>query len=302
MEMQDKKKILITGCGGMLGRAIYDVFKDHFELMATDIDLNEPWLKYLDVRDYSSVEKVLNEFKPDIILHLAALTDLEFQEKNPEEAYRTNTIGTENMVLLARKNGILLVYISTAGIFDGEKDLYNDYDVPNPLSHYGKSKYMGELCVKGNLDKYFVFRAGWMMGGGKKDKKFIYKILKQIKEGKKEIYAIENIYGTPTCTYDLARTIFEVIKTEYYGVYNCVCKGGRVSRYDVALEIINLLGLSDEIKIHKVFSDFFSASFFAPRPRSEAMIDLKLELRNMNKMRDWKECLKEYISNIKATG
>ncbi len=279
----------------MLGKAMYETFNKEFRVLATDIDLNEPWLKYLDVRDYELVKKAIQQFKPDIIFHLAALTDLEFQEKNPEEAYKTNAIGTENVVLLAKEYDIPLLYISTAGIFDGKKDLYDDFDPPNPLSAYGKSKYYGESLVKTYLDKYFVVRPGWMMGGGKKDKKFVQKIIQQLKEGKNVLNVVENVYGTPSYTYDIAKTVRELIKTKYYGVYNCVCGGGRVSRYDVALELIEVLGLKDKIKVNKVYSDFFASDFFAPRPRSEALINKKLEIRGLNRMRDWRACLAEYV-------
>jgi dTDP-4-dehydrorhamnose reductase len=293
--MDKIKKILITGCGGMLGKAVYETFNKEFRVLATDIDINEPWLKYLDVRRYDMVKKAVEQFRPDIIFHLAALTDLEFQEKNPDESYKTNALGTENIVLIAKEHDIPVLYISTAGIVDGKKDLYDDFDTPNPISTYGKSKYYGELFVKEHLKKYFILRAGWMMGGGKKDKKFVYKIIKQIKEGKTVLDVVENIYGTPTYTYDFAKVMKEIIKTKYYGGYNTVCGGGRVSRYDVALEIIRILGLKDKIRVNKVYSDFFASDFFAPRPRSEALINKKLNIRGLNKMRDWRDCLAEYI-------
>ena len=187
------KKILITGCGGMLGKAFYEVFKKNFKVKATDIDLNKKWLSYLDVRDYAAVRKMVKQFKPQFIFHLAALTDLEYCETHIDESYKTNTLGTENMALLAKEFDIPLVYISTAGIFDGAKDIYDDYDTPNPLSHYGRAKYMGELFIEQYLTKYFVFRAGWMMGSGKKDKKFIAKIIKQIKAGKKTLHVVNDL-------------------------------------------------------------------------------------------------------------
>lgn len=289
------RKILILGCGGMLGKAFYGHFSKKNVVEATDIDLNEKWLKFLDVRDYDEMRKKIIDFMPDIIFHLAALTDLEFCEKNIEESYRTNTVGTENAAILAKEFSIPLVYISTAGIYDGKKELYDDYDVPNPLSHYGRSKYMGEIFIRRHLTKYFVFRAGWMMGGGKKDKKFVSKIIKQILKGKKEIYAVTDLFGTPTYTNDFANNVEKVIKTNYYGVYNMVC-GGNASRYDVAKEIIKNLKLTKKIKLVPVKSDYFSKDYFAPRPDSEKLINLKLKLRKLNKMRGWKICLKEYIN------
>lgn len=293
--MKIDKKVLIAGCGGMLGEAVYQSFNSQYEnVLATDIDLNVPWLKYMDVREFNQCEKVFEEFKPDIVLNLAALTDLEYCEKNHENSWLTNALGTENIALLAEKYKCTMVYISTAGIFGGEQDFYTDFDAPNPLSHYAKSKYYGERFVLERVSKIFVFRAGWMMGGGlQKDKKFINKLYKQITAGKKEIFVVDDKLGTPTYTVDFADAISKVIKTDYYGLYNQVC-GGSCSRYDVAIDFIHHLKLVDQVKVTKVDSDYFKKEYFAPRPHSEKLVNLKLEKRGINFMRDWKVCLQEY--------
>ena len=292
-------RILITGCGGMLGEAVYPFYSNICNVKATDIDINEKWLSYLDVRDHQALEKEISEFKPDIIFHLAALTDLEYCENEVQETYRTNTMGTENIVDLCKKNDILMVYVSTAGIFDGDQDLYNDYDLPNPQSYYGKSKYAGEIAVGYHLKKYFIFRAGWMMGGGpNKDKKFIKKVMNQINAGKKELFMIRDKLGSPTYTHDLAKNMFNVINNGPFGLYNMVCKGGG-SRFDVAEEMLDILKLKSKIKLTEVTSDYFVKGFFAPRPRSEKLVNLKLELRGLNGMRDWRICLKEYLKKYK---
>ena len=158
--------ILITGCGGMLGYDMYHTFSREHNVTATDIDLNEDWLEFLDVRDYDMCYDYITINKPDYILHLAALTDLEYYEENSTDAWKTNALGTENIALICKKENIKMVYISTAGIFDGKQDVYNDFDDPNPLSIYGKSKYYGEKVVHNFLSDYYIFRAGWMLGGG----------------------------------------------------------------------------------------------------------------------------------------
>jgi dTDP-4-dehydrorhamnose reductase len=293
--MNNKRRILITGAGGMLGKAFYNVFKESDEVKATDIDLNEEWLTYLDVRDYEEYLKNAKKFMPDIIMHLAAFTDLEYCENNINETYRTNTMSVENAVAVAKEVGATLLYISTAGIFDGMQETYDDFDAPNPLSVYGRAKYMGERYVIENMDKYFVCRAGWMMGGGPtKDKKFINKIYQQIKAGKKELFVVDDKGGTPTYTYDFANTVKGLIEMKYYGVYNMVC-GGSCSRYDVALEMLEILGLKEDIVLKKVESDFFKAEYFATRPASEKLINRKLDIRKLNKMGEWKESLRAYL-------
>lgn len=297
--MKDKR-VLITGCGGMLGEAVYKVFSEKYQTVkATDIDLNTDWLSYLDVRKLDQCKEVFDTFKPDIVLHLAAHTDLEYCELNHEDSWATNALGTENAALLAEKNNALMVYISTAGIFGGEQEFFTDFDSPNPLSHYGKSKYYGEKYVLDKVSKSYVFRPGWMMGGGpEKDKKFINKIYKQIISGTKELHVVDDKLGTPTYTYDFANAISKVIESGFYGLYNQVCSGS-CSRYDVALEFIKFLGLENSVKITKVASDHFKKDYFAPRPYSEKLINMKLNYRNMNYMRDWKICLQEYAEVFK---
>ena len=192
---------------------------------------------------------------------------------------------------------IPILYISTAGIFDGKKDLYDDWDLPNPLGVYARSKYMGERFVSENANRFLVCRAGWMMGSGpKKDKKFVQKLMKQIKDGSKELFIVNDKDGTPTYTQDFALTVKELIQKEYWGLYNCVC-GGQTGRLEVAIELVRLLGLSSTVKISEVESEYFIEEYYAERPASERLLTKKLELRGVNKMKDWKIALKEYIDN-----
>lgn len=291
-----KPKIYIAGCGGMLGEAFYTQFKNDYEIKCTDKDVNEDWLSFLDFRDFNSYKKDVFEFKPDYLFHLGAYTDLEFCELNFDDTYITNTLSVENAVYLANKLDIPILYISTAGIFDGKKEFYDDWDIPNPLGVYARSKYMAERFVVENAHRYLVCRAGWMMGSGpKKDKKFIQKIMSQLREGKQELYIVNDKDGTPTYTHDFALTVKELLKHEYWGLYNCVC-GGQTSRLEVAQELLKIIGMENSIKVNIVNSDFFKDEYFAERPSSERLLTKKLDLRGVNKMRDWKVALKEYLN------
>ena len=291
-----KKKIYIAGCGGMLGEAFYTQFKDSFEIKCTDKDVNEEWLSFLDFRDFDAYKKDVLEFKPDYLFHLGAYTDLEFCEQNQDETYLTNTLAVENAVYIANSLDIPLLYISTAGIFDGEKEIYDDWDIPNPLGVYARSKYMGERFVVENAVRYLICRAGWMMGSGpKKDKKFIQKLMQQLKDGRKELFIVNDKDGTPTYTQDFAKTVKALIEKEYWGLYNCVC-AGQTSRLEVAKELIKLAGKEDVVKINVVSSDYFKDIYFAARPASERLVTRKLDLRGVNQMRSWKTALEEYLN------
>ena len=291
------RKIYIAGCGGMLGEAFQKTFGTNSILKCTDIDVNEPWITHLDFRDFGAYRKDVTEFKPDFLFHLGAYTDLEFCELHPEDTYRTNTIAVENAVFIANELKIPLLYISTAGIFDGKKDVYDDWDQPNPLGHYARSKYAGEVLVKENVSRHLICRAGWMMGGGpKKDKKFVQKLMKQLKEGKKTIHVVNDKLGTPTYTHDFAQNVDLLMQKGYWGLYNMVC-GGITSRLEVAQEIVSLLGLQTSVKIVEVGSDYFKEEYFAERPPSERLVNRKLNLRNLNVMRHWKLGLSEYLNS-----
>ncbi len=290
-----KKKIYIAGAGGMLGEAFYKVFGSEYELKCTDKDVNESWLSFLDFRDFDAYRRDVLEFQPDYLFHLGAYTDLEFCEKNVDDTYSTNTLSVENAVHISNELDIPLLYISTAGIYDGGKEEYDDWDLPNPLGHYARSKYMGELYVKENKREHLVCRAGWMMGAGpKKDKKFIQKLMKQIKDGKKELFIVNDKLGTPTFTHDFARNAKVLVEKRFWGVYNMVC-GGTTGRFEVAQELVRVIGKENEVKVTEVSSDYFKDIYFAQRPASERLLNKKLDLRGLNVMRDWRICLKEYV-------
>lgn len=293
--MSKKKKIYMAGAGGMLGEAFFKVFKDKYELKCTDIDVNDSWLEYLDFTDRDAYLSDVTDFKPDYLFHLGAYTDLEYCEEHADDTYITNTLSVENAVFAANKLNIPILYISTAGIFDGNQDTYDDWDLPNPLGHYARSKYAGELFVQNNAFKHLICRAGWMMGAGpSKDKKFVQKIISQVKQGAQELFIVNDKLGTPTYTHDFANNAKLLLEKELWGLYNMVC-GGITGRLEVAQELLKILNLSNSIKLTSVDSTYFKKEYFAERPPSERLINSKLNLRNVNIMRDWKICLKEYL-------
>lgn len=173
-----------------------------------------------------------------------------------------------------------------------------------PLSEYGKSKYYAEQAIAGAVPKHYLLRAGWMMGGGpKKDKKFINKIYKQIAAGSNELRVVDDKLGTPTYTHDFARGIMTLLESGKFGLYNQV-GGGDGSRYEVAVEFVRLLGLEGKVGVVRVGSEEFAREYFAPRPRSERLINRRLDALGLNVMRDWRVCLgeyaKEFVADIQA--
>jgi len=293
----EKVKIYIAGCGGMLGEAFYEKFRKDYDLKCTDIDTNENWLDYLDFRNYEAYRKDVKDFKPGWLFHLGAYTDLEYCELHKEDTYDTNTESVKHAVHIANELSIPMLYISTAGIFDGKKGIYDESDKPKPIGHYAKSKYLGEKYVIENFKNYLICRAGWMMGGGpKKDKKFIQKIMQQIKDGALELNIVNDKLGTPTYTHDFAANVKMLIEENKHGLFNMVCDG-LTSRLEVATELVKLLNLQDEIKITEVDSNYFAKEYFADRPDCERLVNIKLYDLGLNIMRNWRVALKDYLEN-----
>lgn len=291
------KRIYLAGSGGMLGEAFYQLFRQHNTLRCTDKDVNASWLSFLDFREGVAYQRDVEAFMPDYLFHLGAHTSLEYCEEHPDDAYATNTLPVEDAVRIANRLDIPLLYISTAGIFDGTQETYDDWDTPKPLGHYARSKYMGERFVAENCRRYLVCRAGWMMGGGPaKDKKFVQKLMAQLKAGARQLNVVDDKLGTPTYTHDFARNVQVLLEHELWGVHNMVCSG-QTGRLEVALELVRVLALEGKVQINPVDSSFFKDEYFATRPPSERLITKKLDLRGLNMMRDWRTCLAEYVKD-----
>lgn len=288
-------RIYIAGCGGMLGAAFHEEFCSRADLRCTDIDVNEDWLSYLDFRDLKAYTEDVGSFAPDLLFHLGALTDLEYCETHPDEAYATNAMSVENAVYIANDLDIPLLYIGTAGIFDGGQAVYDDWDIPRPLGPYGRAKWAGEEYVLHNARRYLICRAGWMMGGGpRKDKKFVHKMMLQLRDGATELKVVDDKLGTPTYTRDFAHNVRILLDSKCWGLYNMVCQD-MTSRLEVAQALVDDLGLTQAVTVSPVSSDYFASTYFAPRPDCERLLNRKLALRGLDTMRPWRDALSDYL-------
>ena len=289
------KRVYMAGCGGMLGKAFHEEFDPLTQIKCTDIDVNEDWLAHLDFRDLDAYREDVLAFAPDYLFHIGALTDLEYCETHLDDAYATNALAVENAVYIANELQIPVLYIGTAGIFDGEQGSYDDWDHPNPLGAYARAKWAGEEFVKENARRHLICRAGWMMGGGpRKDKKFIQKLMRQLHDGSTELHVVDDKLGTPTYTRDFAHNVRMLLERQLWGLYNMVCQGA-TSRIEVAQQLVDELGLHESVAVHPVDSAYFADTYFAPRPDCERLVNRKLALRGLDVMRPWQEALAEYI-------
>jgi dTDP-4-dehydrorhamnose reductase len=290
-------RILVTGGAGMLGSSLCPTLVGlGHEVVTTDIRLLSPEIEFLDVRDRTEVGRAVERVAPDVVMHLAAETDLEICEGDVELAYLTNTVGTKNVATVCRDRDLPLVYISTIGVFDGTKETpYDENDVANPINVYGRTKWGGELLVEALVEKHFIVRAGWMIGGGDREKKFVSLIIRQIREGARTLQVVTDKLGTPTYSVDFAKGLAWLIASQHYGTYN-LSSGASVSRYDVARLILRVLGRED-VELIPILSDsaYIKEQFPTPRPRSEIMRSLKAAALGLNCMRPWDEALEEYL-------
>lgn len=292
--MHGYSRVYVAGAAGMLGEAVLAAFADDCELEASDLVPRTATMSRLDVADSELFAGAVEAFEPDLIVNLAAETDLELCERDPDRAWASNATGAVNGGRIAERLGVPYVYISTAGIFGGEQEWYSDDDAPDPLTVYARSKLHGERFVQEHVRRHFVLRPGWMMGGGPDlDKKFVNKVYRQIRDGGTTIRAVTDLLGSPTYTHDFARGLALVARSGQYGTYNQVCSG-TASRYDVACALVDNLGLAGEIEVLPVTSDYFAEDYFAHRPASEQLVNARLRERGLDVMRDWREALEEY--------
>lgn len=276
-----KTKVLVTGGKGSLASYFPRVFsKDKFKLLMTGKDA-------LNVTNKKKVFKKIGDFRPDVVIHLAAMTNVDECEKNPKKCFLVNTEGTRNVAEACKKFGSLLVYMSTSAVFEGRKKGYFENDKPNPVNIYAKAKLKGEEFIKKNLKRFYIVRAGWIIGGGKREKKFISIIIKLSKKNK-EIKVAEDKFGTIVYARDLSE-FFKRLSLEKlpYGVYHFGTHG-ICSRLDIAKEVFATI--KKTVKIIPATSNEFLGKYPAPRPDYEVLKSRKIKFS-----KDWRKSLREYL-------
>ena len=287
-------KIVVTGAAGMLGTAVREKWqRPSWELLPTDKNAEGGSIQLLDVTDRRAIGDVFAEYQPDLVLHLAAETNVDLCEQDPGHAYQTNAWGTENIARACQGQGCPLVYISTGSVFGGDKkEPYTEYDDPKPINVYAHSKLAGERIVQQTLNEYYIFRAGWMVGGWHIDKKFVYKII-QLCQTQDKLTVVDDTFGSPTFTVDFAANMATVVESGLFGLYHMGNKGV-CSRFEMAKEIVDIMGLEGRVEVCPVSSDEFPLP--APRPKSEMIDNFKLGLLGLNEMPHWRDSLRKNIT------
>lgn len=281
-------KVFVTGSKGQLG---YDVVNELEKRGHTAIGVD---IEELDITDAEAVDKMITEATPDAVIHCAAWTAVDAAEDNEEKCRQVNAYGTENIAKICKKLDCKMMYISTDYIFDGKgtRPWKPDDPVTTPLNVYGQTKYEGELAVRDNVEKFFIVRIAWVFGKGKN---FI-KTMLNLAKTHDHLTVVNDQYGTPTYTYDLARLLVDMIETDKYGNYHATNEGGYITWYDFACEIFRQAGV--DIKVEPVSSAQYAAK--AKRPENSRMNKQKLVDNGFELLPDWKDALGRYLRTIKT--
>lgn len=278
-------KVLVTGVKGQLG---FDVMNELQKrgIEAVGVDIEE-----MDITDSLSVKKVITQAAPDVVIHCAAYTAVDAAEENEAVCRKVNADGTENIAKVCRMLDCKMIYISTDYVFDGKGTRpWEPDDERHPLNVYGQTKYEGELAVQKNLTKYFIVRIAWVFG--KNGKNFIRTMLNLAKTHD-TITVVNDQFGSPTYTYDLAKLLVDMTESDKYGIYHATNEG-ICSWYEFACEIFKQAGVN--VNVIPVTAAEYQAK--AKRPENSRMSKCKLTENGFERLPSWQDALSRYLKEM----
>lgn len=278
-------KILVTGVSGQLG---YDVER---ELDQRGIEHLGTSSRELDITDREAVERLMERYRPDAVIHCAAYTKVDLAEDEPERCWAVNADGTRNVAAACRRTGAKLLYISTDYVFPGTGERsYETGDPTGPVNTYGRSKLAGELAVQSLLEKYFIVRISWVFG--KNGNNFV-KTMLRLAETRAELSVVCDQIGSPTYTADLAPLLCGMVQTERYGVYHATNEG-TCAWSEFAEAIFALAGR--QVAVHPIPTSAYPTK--AARPLNSRLSKESLRDNGFQALPEWKDALARYLKEI----
>lgn len=276
-------RVLLTGGTGMLGRAVLEIWGAHHEVIA-------PTRAELDLARPPQIFEVVRQIRPEVILHAAAIADVDRCEADPDLAFRVNTVGTACLAAAAHEIGATMIFISTDYVFDGAKGSpYTEFDLPNPMNIYGRSKWLAEEAVRSLCPRHFIVRTAWLFAPW--GRHFVSQTVERILRGE-PVGGIAQT-SSPTSVLDLARAMLRLLEIPAYGIYH-IANHGAASRYEMARTILAMLGRNPEeaVRLSAV------SGRRAPRPDRTPLRNYVLELQGRDPMRPWTEALAECLERM----
>jgi len=255
--------------------------RQHEEVQAWDLPQH-------DITDVNRIINDIHDVGPDAIFHLAAWTDVDACESDPARAASVNFQGAWSVALAAAELGCKLVYLSTDYVFDGRsRRPYRENDTPSPLSAYGKSKLMGEQAVARTCRRRFIVRTSWLYG--RHGRNFVDTIREKSRQ-EQRIEVVSDQFGSPTYSRDLCRPLWDLARSEHYGVFH-VTNSGQCSWFQLAEEVVRLTGARCEV----VPVDTARIARPAPRPQYSVLENSNFKRKFGKLLRPWQEALRSYI-------
>ncbi len=282
-------RVIVTGAAGMLGRQVVEEFNRR---SAKVYALSR---QELDIIDRAAVFALLEKIKPDLLVNCAAYTDVDRAEEEREKAFAVNGLGVRYLALACRQNNAAILHISTDYIFDGRAGRpCNICDLPGPVNTYGTGKYFGEAAVREIGGRFYIIRASWLFGPGGRN--FVDTILRLARE-KDELRVVDDQYGSPTYTADLARVLADLAATGVYGTYH-VTNSGITTWYGLAKKVVQAAGLTAEI--FPCRTEEFPRP--AARPCYSALDPFPLKQVVGYLLPPWEDAVERYIRHRKDAG
>ncbi len=277
-------KVLVTGVNGQLGHDVSEVLKGR------GIDVIAPTHSEMDITDRSVVDSFFVSNRPDAVMHCAAYTAVDRAEDETELCRKVNVDGTGHIAANCARYDIPMMYISTDYVFNGTGDRpWEPSDATDPINAYGLSKRDGETEVL-KLKKHFILRISWVFGINGNN--FI-KTMRRLSETRDEVNVVDDQYGSPTYTRDLAELMADMISTDRYGIYHAHNEG-ICTWADVAEETFRLSGL--KTKVNRITTDQYPMK--AKRPMNSRMSTSKLSGNGFRLLPDWKDALMRYVREL----
>lgn len=266
----------------MLGKALAQLLSPTHALLM-------PGRDQFDLANPATIHHYLEQHRPEQILHLAALTNVDQCQRQPELTFRVNSQATQELVAYCHHRQASLLFMSSIAVFDGSKaSPYLESDRPEPINIYGCSKWQAEQAVA-TLPHHLIVRSGWLFGGGPADKKFVAQIL-ALARSRPELCVVADKIGSPTAVTDLAIGLQQLLEQGAEGLYHLLNAGPPISRYQLAVEIVQMAGLATPIR--PVSSDHFPN--LAPRPAMEAAISQNSPFS----LPPWPQSLASYVQEL----
>lgn len=278
-------RVLVTGVKGQLGHdVVLELEKRGMEAIGVDVD-------EMDVTDASEVDRVIKEAAPDAVIHCAAYTAVDAAEDNEATCRRVNADGPRNIAKVCRDLDVKMLQVSTDYVFSGQGERpWEPEDEKEPQSVYGQTKYEGELAVQELLEKYFIVRIAWVFGIHGQN---FVKTMLRLAETHDTLRVVNDQFGSPTYTHDLARLLVDMILTDKYGVYHATNEGD-CSWYEFACAIFKEAGLS--VNVIPVTTEEYGAR--AKRPANSRMNKEKLTQMGFERLPAWQDALRRYLQEL----